>query len=101
MVPATTGPVFTPEVKGERPADPRLPSLAQHGDALVHEQRGVERALGIVLVRARGAEHGHDRVADELLDEAVVALDRPRQLPEQVALEGADLLRVQGLGRAR
>ena len=57
----------------------------------------MKRALGIVLVGAGRAEHGHDRVPDELLDEAVVALDRSRQLPEQVALEGADLLRVERL----
>ena len=57
----------------------------------------MERALGIVLVRAGRAEDGHDRVANELLDEPVVALDRSRELPEQVALEGADLLRVERL----
>ena len=58
----------------------------------------MERALGIVLVRSGRTEHGHDRVPDELLDEAVVALDRSRQLPEQIGLKGADLLRIQGLG---
>ena len=57
----------------------------------------MERALGIVLVRARGAEDGHDRVAHELLDEAVVALDRRRELPEEVALERAHVLRVEPL----
>jgi hypothetical protein len=46
-------------------------------------------------VRAGRAEDGHDRVANELLDEPVVALDRSREFPEQVALEGADLLGVE------
>ena len=32
-----------------------------------------DRALGVVLVRDRGAPQGHDRVADELLDAAAVA----------------------------
>ena len=46
-------------------------------DALHHLLRRFERAQRIVLVRARRAEHRHHRVADELLDEAVVARDRP------------------------
>jgi hypothetical protein len=33
------------------------------------------RPLGVVLVRHRSAAHGHDRVADELLDRAAVPLD--------------------------
>ena len=85
-------------MEGEWPADAPLPPLAERRHALVHEEGGVERALGIVLVRVGGPEHGHDRVPDELLDEAVVALDRSRQLPEQIGLKRANLLRVQGLG---
>jgi hypothetical protein len=85
-------------VESEWPTDSRLPSLAERGNPLMHEKRGMEGALGIVLVRVGSAEHRHDRVADELLDEALVALDRTRQLQEQVALKGADLLRVEGLG---
>jgi len=38
-------------------------------------QPGSNRSLGIVLVSHRRAEHGHDRVADEFLDRALVALD--------------------------
>ena len=33
------------------------------------------RALDVVLVRDRRSEHGHDRLAGELLDGAAVALD--------------------------
>src|SRR5439155_3576665 len=33
------------------------------------------RPLSVVLVRHRSAAHGHDRVSDELLDRAAVALD--------------------------
>ena len=40
---------------------------------------GANGAFGIVLVRNRGAEDAIDRVADELLDRAAVALDlRPQ-----------------------
>jgi hypothetical protein len=38
-------------------------------------ERGSYRALWVVLVRDRGAEHGHDRVADELLDGTAEALE--------------------------
>ena len=52
-------------------------------------------ALGIVLVRARGAEDRHDRIAHELLDEALVALDRDRHLAEEVGLDRAHLLGIE------
>ena len=45
-----------------------------------------DRALGVVLVRHRCAEHGHDRVADELLHRTAVALD----LLAQARMVGAD-----------
>ena len=83
MVPATTGPVLTPTWRASGRPTRALPPLAERRHALVHEEGGVERALGIVLVRVGGPEHGHDRVPDELLDEAVVALDRSRQLPNR------------------
>ena len=38
-------------------------------------QRRANRALGIVLVRGRRAPHRHDRVADELLDHASMAVN--------------------------
>ena len=48
------------------------PSAADRVDEL---ERGPDGALGVVLVGDRRAPDGHDRVADELLDGAAVALD--------------------------
>ena len=44
-------------------------------DPVADRERGAHRALGVVLVRDRRAEHGHHRVADELLDRAAEALE--------------------------
>ena len=42
----------------------------------VHQlERGAHRPLGVILVGDRRAPDRHDRVADELLDGAAVALD--------------------------
>ena len=43
--------------------------------ASTRSSAGADGALGVVLVRDRRAPDGHDRVADELLDRAAVALD--------------------------
>src|SRR4029077_15715318 len=43
---------------------------------------GMDRSLGVVLVRDRRAEHGHHRVADVLVDGALVALDLPGEHTE-------------------
>src|SRR4029453_1661487 len=45
-------------------------------DGVEHLQGGADRPLGGVLVGG-GAEHGHDPVADELVDRAAVTLDLP------------------------
>ena len=49
--------------------------LAERGDRGDEVERGAHRPLGIVLLRDRRPPDGHDRVADELLDRAAVALD--------------------------
>ena len=48
--------------------------------SLEHAEPGAHRALRVVPVRDRRAEHRHDRVADELLDRAAVLLDPPLRL---------------------
>ena len=56
----------------------------QLGELVAHREAGPHRALGVVVVHARHAEHDHDRVADVLLDRAAVALgDRahPLEIP--------------------
>ena len=63
-------------------------------DRLEDPQRRTNRPLGVVLVRPRRAEDGHDRVADELLDGAAEALDL---LPHPLVVgpqPRADVLRV-------
>ena len=48
-------------------------------DHLLHGERCVDRALRIVLVGDRSAEHRHDRVAYVLVDGPLVAADLPRE----------------------
>ena len=82
-------------------ARPRLDARAQDPDRVHELERGPDRALGVVLVRGRRAPHGHDRVADELLDHAAVAVD---DLAREVEVAGQRLaheLRVAFLGERR
>ncbi len=79
----------------------RCPPRAQLLDVLHHSLRRAERALRIVLVRARRAKHGHHGIADEFLDEAVIVLDRLRHRLEQRVLEGAQRFGVERLGQRR
>ena len=72
--------------------------LVQLLDRLQDAEAGADRALGIVLVRYRCAEDRHDRVPDELLDRAPVALDLLPQASVVGADAGADVL---GVGRFR
>ena len=65
-------------------ADPPLqPELGQR---VAHLDRRPHRAQRVVLVQHRHAEHGHHRVADELLHAAAVPLD-DRLHPLEVARE--------------
>ena len=70
-----------------------------------HESRELERgangAFGVVLVRDRRSPHGHDGVADELLDHAAVALDDPAALVEVAREELPDVLGVARLRERR
>ena len=56
-------------------AGARLEVRVQGADRVDQLERGADGALGVVLVGDRGAPHGHDRVADELLDGPAVQLD--------------------------
>ena len=57
--------------------DPDL-QVAGHGaDGVAHDERRPHRSLGVVAVGDGGSEHAHDRVADELLDDAAERLDLP------------------------
>ena len=56
-----------------------LQVLVEAGDRRVHGDGGADGALGVVLVCHRGAEDGHHRVADVLVDGAAEALDLASQ----------------------
>jgi hypothetical protein len=57
-------------------ADTELELLAEErAEPALHRQRGVESALGVILLGDRRAERRHDRVADELLDRPTGLLD--------------------------
>ena len=64
-------------------ADPRLETVLR--DRRLHLRRGANRTKRVVLVRDRDAEDGHDRVADELLHRAAVALEDDAQILEVAA----------------
>jgi hypothetical protein len=72
--------------------------LVQLGNRLQDAKAGADGALGVVLVRHGRAEHGHDRVPDELLHCAAVALDVLAQAGVIGADAGANVLGVGGLG---
>ena len=56
-------------------------------NAFENTQARADRALGVVSVRDRRAEHRHDRVADELLEHAAVLFD-PLLRARVVELQG-------------
>ena len=57
-------------------------------------ERGAKGALGVVLVRERNAERGHDGVAGELLDGAAVRHDAARDVVEVAVDALPDDLRI-------
>ena len=79
-------------------AGPCLDPGPERGNDIDEVEAGADGALGVVLVGDRSSPHGHDGVADELLDGASVAPDDlGRQL--EVAVQGlADVLGVALLG---
>jgi hypothetical protein len=84
-----------PDVQRERPPHPPFPAGIERTHPVAHQEGRAQAALGVVLVRARGAEDSHDRVTHELLDEALVALDRCGHLAEEVTLDRAHFLGVE------
>ena len=71
-----------------------LEAVAQRWHAGDDVERRAHRPLSVVLVRRRRAPDGHDRVADELLDRAAVALDDG---PSQLEVARQELARVLGI----
>jgi len=69
------------------------------GEDLLHSDRATERPLGVVLVSDRRSEDHEDRVADELLDGAVVTERFLGEVLEDARNEHLELLRVEILGK--
>ena len=63
-------------------------------DRLLHAERGVAGAHGVILVGERRAEERHDAVAHDLVDRALVAVDRLHHVLEDGVEELARLLRI-------
>ena len=85
----------------ERDAVRALESLVQPGERLLHSPGRADRAQRVVLVHAREPEHGHHRVADELLDRAAVARDLGAHRVEVAGHRLAQRLGVELLAEAR
>src|SRR5207248_3918972 len=71
--------------------------LVQLCQARLHLGRGADGPERVVLVRGWDAEHGHHRVADELLDRAAVPLERRAHLLEVARHDPANRLGVDPL----
>jgi hypothetical protein len=70
--------------------------LAEHGDRVGDVQSSTYGPLGVILARCRNAPHRHHGVADELLDDAAVALD---DRPGGVEVATQQLAHVLGFAR--
>ena len=72
--------------------------LVELGQLLLHAVGRTDRAQRVVLVGPRDPEHGHDRVADVLLDRPAVALDLGGHDREVALLDLTHRLLVDPLG---
>ena len=87
-------------------ADPHLERERRIGgvelvERLENRQPGPNGALGVVLVRNGSAEDGHDRVSDELLDDAAIRLDAVAKKVVVGPQPGADVLGIRALRSRR
>ena len=87
-------------------ADPHLERERRIGgvelvERLENRQPGPNGALGVVLVRNESAEDGHDRVPDELLDDAAIGLYPVAKKVVVGPQPGADVLGIRALRSRR
>ena len=78
--------------------DPDAELEAFLGGEVADRERRPDCALGVVLVRGRGSEERHDRVADELLDGAAMSFELGANALVVGAQESLDVLRIHRLG---
>ena len=79
---------------------PRVPGV-EFGERPLDGERGAHRALGVVLLRLRIAEQGHQTIAEPFQYVAAKARHRLRSLIEIGADEIAPILRVEPRRKAR
>ncbi len=99
--PAMTSPVFTPM---RRPTSPPCRATTRSANPPKLSRMAIRSphgALGIVLVRLRDPEDGEDRIPDELLRHAAVALDLRVHELEEIALKRPHVLGVEPLPERR
>ena len=95
--PASTSPVLSPTRSPSRRPPPSSSATSRRTSCCMLHGRA-HRAFGVVLVRGRGAEDGHDPVAGELVDVAADLDHDPRQRRQHPVGDLADALRVEVLG---
>ena len=96
--------MFTPVRTAIVTPQSRSSSSFSAAKRVAHLRSGADRSQGVVLVQDRDSEHGHHRVADELLDRPFVALDDRLHLVEVAAHHPSQRLGVELLaerGRPR
>ena len=90
-MPVTTSPVLTP-IRACRPSSGRASRISH---------RRADGAQGVVLAHLGNAEHGHHRVADELLDRPPVRLDDALHPLEVAGKQGTQGLGIRRLAQRR
>ena len=88
---------FAREHTGTRAKLGRTDLRSERRDGCEQVERRANRSLGVVFLCDRRSPHGHDRVTDELLDRAAVALDHRARGLEVPREELAHVLGVAGL----
>ena len=95
----TTGSHADPDVQRDAPFP--LEVAAQEREFALHVGRGAHRSQGVVLVNLGHTEHGHHRVADELLDAATMTLHCPPHRFEVAREDPVEGLGVESTGERR
>ena len=73
----------------------RDPEFELGRERVADRECGADGAFGVILMRHRRAERGHDRIADELLDRSAESLDLRAYAFEVRALKRAHVLRIE------
>ena len=86
------------DARGQSDAETALDVVVHRVERGLHLERGANRPDSIVFVRRWDTEQADDRIADELLDAAAVALDDRAHRDEVAGQQLGQRLRIDGLG---